>query len=111
MSSVTAKIWKRRCYPVVCGDETYHVRALSIADRRRVDSLEDVLAKSFFALARGLCDATGNEVFPREGDETDAAYAARFESLNDIPTDTFNELCSAIQRIGVVPASEVIAKN
>jgi hypothetical protein len=111
MSSVTAKIWKRRCYPVTCGEETYHVCALSIADRRRLDSLEDVLAKSFFALARGLRDANGDEAFPREGDETDAAYAARFEALNDIPTDTFNELTSTINRLGVVPRSETIAKN
>jgi hypothetical protein len=96
---------------VTIGDETHHVRALSIADRRRLDAIEDVMAKAFFAFGRGMCDASGNEMFPREGDETDAEYAARIESLNDIPTDTFNELSTAINKIGIVPRAEVLAKN
>ena len=112
MSGVAEKIQKRRFYPVTIDGETFHVRALSVADRRRIDAMSDVMQKSFFALGRGLCNEQGGELFPRENDEDDAGYATRIESLiPEIPTDTFNELGAAINRVGIVPRAEVIAKN
>lgn len=116
MKSVCERIQSRRNYTVKVGSgddaETFSVRALSIADRRRMDALPDVLEKSFFALGRGLLNHDGSECFPRQSGEDDSAYAQRIEaSIPDIPTDTFNELCESINKIGITPKPGVLEKN
>jgi len=112
MTSLVERIQRRRFYPVPVAGETFHVRALSIADRRRMDAIEDILDKSFFALGRGLCNGDGSEAFPRRPEEGDLDYARRMANeLAEIPTDTFSELCAAINKIGIAPREEVIAKN
>jgi hypothetical protein len=112
MTSVTEKIQKRRFYPVTIGDETFHVAALSVADRRRMDGIDGVIEKSFYGIGRAMRDADGMECFPKEGDETDTAYAQRIESLfPEIPTDTFNEQSESINKLGIVPRAKVLEKN
>jgi len=112
MSSIVEKAKKRRCYQVEIDGVQFHVRALSIADRRRLDQLSDLLQKNFFGLGRGLCEPDGAEAFPRNEGESDSDYALRIDSLlEDMPTDTFTELVSAINRLGTVPKQAVIEKN
>lgn len=112
MTSVVDKIRKRRNYKVTIGTDEVTLCALSLADRKRVDSLDEALDKSFFAIGRGLCHDDGSEAFPRVPGEDDKTYAIRVQTeLAEIPTDTFVEIAAAINRIGSVPKLETLQKN
>lgn len=115
MNSIIERLQKRRCCEVKVNGDSFYVRALTIQERRQIDSIDEPLLKSWFALGCGLCDADGKSEFARDSGKSPSDFAKEIEaacSVGDgIPTDTFRELCDTINKLGLVPKQDLIQKN
>ena len=113
MSSVLARLKKKRGYPVDIDGETFHVRSLTIGELHRLDLLANE-HKTGFVVGCALCgEASGEQELPRNSDESDTDWAARvLLELADVPTDTIRALSDGVAAIGKTPATlEKITKN
>ena len=116
MSSILDKMRKRRFYPVKIGDETIHVRSMTIGEMGRMEAVEAGF-KTPFVVACCLLRDDGSQEFTKAGAdvdgilETDTDFAKRVnDALADVQPETLKELCQAVGRIGEVD-HEAVLKN
>lgn len=112
MSKVLERLRKKRGTAVVIGDETFHVRSLTIGELRKLDllSADD---KTGFIVGCALCESgDGGRAIEQTPGESDADYAARvLGELSDVPTDAIRALSEGVARIGMTPKMETVIKN
>ena len=110
-AEILIKLRKKRGYPVVIDDETFHVRSLTIGELQRLDKL-DATSKTGFVVGCALCTARGEPEFIRSADQTDAAWAEEvIQLLDDVPTETIRQLSEGVANIGKMPTVKAILKN
>lgn len=113
MSSVLARLKKKRGYPVEIDGETFFVRSLTIGELQRLDKL-DSEHKTGFVVGCALCgEASGQQELPRNDNESDTEWSVRvLTELADVPTETIRALSDGVAAIGKTPATlEKITKN
>ncbi len=112
MSKVLERLKKKYGHPVQIGEETFHVRSLTIGELRRLDKLQPE-ERTGFIVGCALCDGPeGNQALPNGDGEEDAQWAARvLEELADVPSETIKLLADGVSAIGKPVALETIVKN
>ena len=110
MSKVLERLSKKYGHPVTIGDETFHVRPLTIGEWRRSDKLESE-QRTGFIVGCALCDGPdANQEIPKGPEEDDASWAARvLEALADVPSTTITQIINGISI--KTPSVETITKN
>lgn len=112
MSKVLERLKKKRGHSLTIGDETFYVRAMTIGEFRRSDSLKPE-ERTGFLIGCTLCDGEGGgQAIPQLPDEDDKAFSARVLTLiADVPSETITALINAFSAIGKPASLEAIAKN
>lgn len=121
--SVMDRIKARRCYPVKLGDETVHVRALTIGELKALDKLPPE-QQTGFAIGCALVEQDGKQQFPRlerpvDADtpshlrqETNEEFAARMlEAVDEFPADNLKDISEVIGKLIRVPMHADLVKN
>lgn len=125
--SVMDRIKARRCYPVKLGDETVHVRALTIGELKALDKLPPE-QQTGFAIGCALVEQDGKQQFPRlerpidanatphvpqaTRQETNEEFAARMlEAVDEFPADNLKDISEAIGKLIRVPMHADLVKN
>ena len=115
--SVLSKLAKRRFYPVPLGDETVHVRALTIGELGKLDSLSQT-DKTGYVFGCAVLEPDGSRAFTQrlaageQAAETDSEFSQRvLAEMEQIPTDSLAELSTAIERLGKPVDAEKLRKN
>jgi hypothetical protein len=122
VSKVLERLKKKRGSPVQIGDETYHVRTMTIGESRRMDRMVAALQRpddkhpeerTGFMLGCCVCnDTNGEQAIPKGADETDAQWAVRvLDEFSDVPTETTTALLTGIANIGKPASLDTIIKN
>ena len=110
--TLTEKLRKRRFYPVTIGEETVHVRRLTVDEAERVDGIENGLIKAFFMVGCCLLDESGTPAYSRNDDESDIQFAERVKvEGKDIPADTLADITAGIWKATKVPSPGTTSKN
>lgn len=111
MSNVLARLSKKRAFPIVIDDETFHVRSLTIGELKRLDSIKGD-NRTGFVLGCALVEESGQTVIPKNADETDDQWSERvLEQLSDVPTQTIKQLSDGVAQIGKTPNAVAVEKN
>lgn len=111
MSKVLDALRKRRHATATVDGETVYLRAMTLAEVRAQEKLQDI-AKAGFAIGCCLTDADGTPAFPRTLEQTDEDYAAAvLEAIGDVPQDTLQRLSQEIGNVNSAGNEEAIRKN
>ena len=112
MSDVLDRLRKKRGFPVTIGDETFHVRSLTIGELKRLKTVADD-DKTGFMVGCTLCaDEGGKQAIPPLDEETDADWSKRVvDALADVPSETIRSLSEGIAALSKTPSSTAVAKN
>lgn len=112
MASVIDKLKKRRSYPITIDGETFHIRAMTLGEMKRMESIDQEKAVGFM-LGSALVEPDTTRSFPQAEGETDEAFADRVaETLADTPSDTIRAIGDRVQKLNhSMPSQESLAKN
>lgn len=109
---IVQKLRKRKCYPVTIGEETIHVRPLTLGELSQLDGLQGARQIAGFYFGCSLVDDSGEPAFKRVEGETLDAFAERVANdLQDIPQDTLHLIRQAIEKASNVPSLESLKKS
>lgn len=111
MTSVLQRLRKRRAYPVAIGEDTIHVRALTLGEGETLDRFEGA-EKVAFAFGCALVNDAGEPEFPRLPNEGNEAFAKRLvPEFADIPQDVLNAISKGIEKVSTPPNGEALKKS
>lgn len=112
MSKTIERLLKRRCHEIKVGDDSFYVKALTIADGNQIGKFKNPDDGTYWAVGRALVESDGAEVFPRQSEESPEEYVKRLSAeLADMPQDTLADVMSAVVRLARPPSAETLAKN
>jgi len=111
MTSVFAKLSKRRAYPVDIDGEVVHVCEPTIGQIERISKLSDSQSTGL-ALALCLVDEEGHRLFETNNGETDDVLAARvLEEADGVTLSVMRTLSDAIMKLTRAVPAETLEKN
>lgn len=108
---IVSKLINRRCFPVKLGEETVHIRSLTLGEGRRLNKLPAEQSPSF-AIGKALVNPDGSPAFNQNPEETDTNFVERMsDELAEVPQDVLFSLLAEVNRITTAPDSEKLRKN
>lgn len=111
-SKVAERLRRKRGFPVEHNGETYHVRELTMGELSRFDRLPKESKTGFLVGCALVEDVGGEQCFPKEPNEDDAAYAARMMlELAEVTPGTLRALSEGVSKISGAVKVESVLKN